>query len=136
MILQGSASKSRFSTEKDCSLNSPVWRSKGHLKGQGDYDMTLDKIVTEYLRKQHALCRNPVTTCPPMSLFKWVATFNILHVWICILLIKLESYKYTVLKVTVSVWWIIMRVILRDSCPSIIDWLLIDFYAPWIIDFC
>lgn len=40
------------------------------MKGQGDYDMTLDKIVTEYLRKQHALCRNPVTTCPPMSLFK------------------------------------------------------------------
>lgn len=68
--VRGSASKSRFSSEKDCSLNSPVWRSKGHLKGQGDYDMTLDKIVTEYLRKQHALCRNPVTTCPPMSLFK------------------------------------------------------------------
>eukprot|EP00105_Crassostrea_gigas_P019132 XP_011437507.1 PREDICTED: protein VPRBP [Crassostrea gigas] len=68
--VRGSASKSRFSTEKDCSINSPVWRSKGHLKGQGDYDMTLDKIVTEYLRKQHALCRNPVTTCPPMSLFK------------------------------------------------------------------
>jgi hypothetical protein len=30
---------------------------------------SLDKIVTEYLRKQHATCRNPVQTCPPFSLF-------------------------------------------------------------------
>ncbi|XP_055999036.1 DDB1- and CUL4-associated factor 1-like isoform X3 [Ostrea edulis] len=66
---QAKAAKSKFSSEKDCGLPSPAWRTKGHLKGQGDYDMTLDKIVTEYLRKQHALCRNPVTTCPPMSLF-------------------------------------------------------------------
>ena len=31
---------------------------------------SLDKIVTEYLRKQHALCRNPVVTCPPFSLLE------------------------------------------------------------------
>lgn len=31
--------------------------------------VTLDTIVTEYLRKQHALCRNPVVTCPPFDLF-------------------------------------------------------------------
>ncbi|XP_062610768.1 DDB1- and CUL4-associated factor 1-like [Saccostrea cucullata] len=68
--VRASNSKSRFSSEKDCILSSPAWRTKGHLKGQGEYDMTLDKIVTEYLRKQHALCRNPVTTCPPMSLFQ------------------------------------------------------------------
>lgn len=30
--------------------------------------VTLDAIVTEYLRKQHALCRNPVAACPPFSL--------------------------------------------------------------------
>ncbi|XP_030581654.1 DDB1- and CUL4-associated factor 1-like isoform X3 [Archocentrus centrarchus] len=30
---------------------------------------TLDSIVTEYLREQHARCPNPVTTCPPFSLF-------------------------------------------------------------------
>uniref|UniRef100_A0A3Q3BBL1 DDB1- and CUL4-associated factor 1 n=1 Tax=Kryptolebias marmoratus TaxID=37003 RepID=A0A3Q3BBL1_KRYMA len=30
---------------------------------------TLDSIITEYLREQHARCRNPVTTCPPFSLF-------------------------------------------------------------------
>lgn len=28
----------------------------------------LDAIVTEYLRKQHALCPHPVTACPPFSL--------------------------------------------------------------------
>uniref|UniRef100_A0A8C6LCU8 DDB1- and CUL4-associated factor 1 n=1 Tax=Nothobranchius furzeri TaxID=105023 RepID=A0A8C6LCU8_NOTFU len=30
---------------------------------------TLDGIITEYLREQHARCPNPVTTCPPFSLF-------------------------------------------------------------------
>ncbi|XP_078803974.1 DDB1- and CUL4-associated factor 1-like isoform X3 [Oryzias latipes] len=30
---------------------------------------TLDSIIMEYLRKQHARCPNPVTTCPPFSLF-------------------------------------------------------------------
>ncbi|XP_056129384.1 DDB1- and CUL4-associated factor 1-like [Lampris incognitus] len=29
----------------------------------------LDSIITEYLREQHARCPNPVTTCPPFSLF-------------------------------------------------------------------
>ena len=31
---------------------------------------SLDDIVTEYLRKQHAACQNPVVTCPPFSLFR------------------------------------------------------------------
>ena len=31
--------------------------------------VTLDSIVTEYLRKQHALCKNPIVTCPPFDLF-------------------------------------------------------------------
>lgn len=30
---------------------------------------TLDSIVTEYLREQHARCPAPVTTCPPFSLY-------------------------------------------------------------------
>ncbi|XP_041836899.1 DDB1- and CUL4-associated factor 1-like isoform X2 [Melanotaenia boesemani] len=30
---------------------------------------SLDSIITEYLREQHARCPNPVTTCPPFSLF-------------------------------------------------------------------
>lgn len=29
----------------------------------------LDSIITEYLREQHARCKNPVTTCPLFSLF-------------------------------------------------------------------
>ncbi|CAD6194594.1 unnamed protein product [Caenorhabditis auriculariae] len=29
----------------------------------------LDDIITEYLRGQHTMCSNPVTTCPPFSLF-------------------------------------------------------------------
>lgn len=31
---------------------------------------SLDKIVTEYLREQHAHCSNPVSTCPPFSLLQ------------------------------------------------------------------
>ncbi|KAF3855644.1 hypothetical protein F7725_016367 [Dissostichus mawsoni] len=30
---------------------------------------SLDSIITEFLREQHARCINPVTTCPPFSLF-------------------------------------------------------------------
>ncbi|XP_040214679.1 DDB1- and CUL4-associated factor 1 isoform X1 [Rana temporaria] len=30
---------------------------------------TLDSIMTEYLREQHARCKNPVAICPPFSLF-------------------------------------------------------------------
>ncbi|KAH9512462.1 DDB1- and CUL4-associated factor 1 [Bulinus truncatus] len=58
--------KDSFSLEK-CVL--PFCASK--LKGtqSRDYDVTLDKIVTEHLRKQHALCPQPISTCPTMSLF-------------------------------------------------------------------
>lgn len=31
--------------------------------------VTLESIVTEYLRKQHALCKNPIVICPPFDLF-------------------------------------------------------------------
>jgi len=30
--------------------------------------VTLDSILTEYLRHQHSLCKNPVSTCPPFKL--------------------------------------------------------------------
>ncbi|KAL3852286.1 hypothetical protein ACJMK2_015948 [Sinanodonta woodiana] len=62
--------KSRYIKERDQhGLNSPALRGKGTVM-KVSTEMTLDKIVTEYLRKQHALCRNPVATCPVMSLFK------------------------------------------------------------------
>ncbi|XP_037077224.1 DDB1- and CUL4-associated factor 1-like [Pollicipes pollicipes] len=32
--------------------------------------ITLDRVVTEYLMNQHALCRNPMVTCPQFDLFE------------------------------------------------------------------
>ncbi|XP_033745476.1 DDB1- and CUL4-associated factor 1-like [Pecten maximus] len=61
----------RFNREKEGGLGSPALRNRGNIgKTTGEFETTLDKIVTEYLRKQHALCRNPVSTCPQMSLFQ------------------------------------------------------------------
>ncbi|KAL8603740.1 hypothetical protein ACOMHN_024356 [Nucella lapillus] len=62
-------SRSRFMRESGHSSSHRMRSSCSSAKG-GDYNMSLDNIVTEYLRKQHALCRNPVSTCPPMSLFE------------------------------------------------------------------
>ncbi|KAI1892378.1 hypothetical protein AGOR_G00132750 [Albula goreensis] len=43
------------------------------MKKQLDHHLpsppSLDGIITEYLREQHARCKNPVTSCPPFSLF-------------------------------------------------------------------
>lgn len=33
------------------------------------HSLSLDTIVKEYLRQQHALCKNPVVACPPFELF-------------------------------------------------------------------
>ncbi|KAK3855993.1 hypothetical protein Pcinc_037639 [Petrolisthes cinctipes] len=35
-----------------------------------DPTISLDRIVTEYLMNQHALCKNPVVTCPTFDLFQ------------------------------------------------------------------
>ncbi|XP_039287323.1 DDB1- and CUL4-associated factor 1 [Nilaparvata lugens] len=32
--------------------------------------VTLDSIITEYLTNQHALCKNPIVTCPQFNLFE------------------------------------------------------------------
>lgn len=50
-------------------FNSPLL-TKSTLVHRPDTSISLDKIVTEYLRKQHATCENPVVTCPPFSLLK------------------------------------------------------------------
>ena len=34
--------------------------------------ITLDSIITEYLTNQHALCKNPMVTCPQFNLLEWV----------------------------------------------------------------
>ena len=39
-------------------------------RGEMNAAPTLDGIVTEYLREQHAHCSNPVSTCPPFSLLR------------------------------------------------------------------
>ncbi|KAI1277988.1 Protein mahjong [Halotydeus destructor] len=39
------------------------------MTNQSSKAVTLNSIVTEYLRKQHALCKNPIVTCPPFDLF-------------------------------------------------------------------
>lgn len=31
--------------------------------------VTLESILTEYLTNQHALCKNPMATCPQFDLF-------------------------------------------------------------------
>lgn len=43
--------------------------NESHLVAIPQSSITLDSIVKEYLRKQHALCKNPVVTCPPFELF-------------------------------------------------------------------
>lgn len=50
------------------SLNSPVLAKSNLCALKTETTISLDKIVTEYLRKQHAACENPVATCPPFSL--------------------------------------------------------------------
>lgn len=35
-----------------------------------DPNITLDSIITEYLTNQHALCKNPMSTCPQFTLFE------------------------------------------------------------------
>ncbi|XP_060078486.1 DDB1- and CUL4-associated factor 1-like [Ylistrum balloti] len=65
------STRCRFNREKEGGLGSPALRNRGNVgKATGEFENSLDKIVTEYLRKQHALCRNPVSTCPQMSLFQ------------------------------------------------------------------
>ena len=62
------------------SLNTPIKKEKLSIQSQqqpqqqqqssSNTTISLDSIVIEYLRKQHALCKNPVLTCPPFDLFK------------------------------------------------------------------
>ncbi|KAH3892821.1 hypothetical protein DPMN_016951, partial [Dreissena polymorpha] len=59
----------RYVKERDPVLFSPAIKREMMQRTHTEYEISLDKIITEYLRKQHALCRNPVVTCPPMSLF-------------------------------------------------------------------
>lgn len=54
-------------------------KTNGSQSGTNNcFQPSLDTIVTNYLREQHAHCRNPVTTCPEFSLRRYFF-FSILH---------------------------------------------------------
>ncbi|GIY24136.1 hypothetical protein CEXT_251261, partial [Caerostris extrusa] len=65
---------SRLQKSQTCSGNyvqTPAMRlaKAGLPYGKSQSSNTLDSIVIEYLRKQHALCKNPMLACPPFDLF-------------------------------------------------------------------
>ncbi|KAB7500608.1 Protein VPRBP [Armadillidium nasatum] len=64
-VLNTSANSSFCKIEKpDILLSYPSCASPNNEPG-----ITLDRIVVEYLTNQHALCENPVVTCPTFDLF-------------------------------------------------------------------
>ncbi|KOC70220.1 Protein VPRBP [Habropoda laboriosa] len=57
------------------SLQKQISRDPGGGGGPGvatsnPATITLDSIITEYLTNQHALCKNPMVTCPQFNLFE------------------------------------------------------------------
>ncbi|XP_012228889.1 protein mahjong isoform X2 [Linepithema humile] len=56
------------------SLQKQISRDSGGGGGPGvatsNLSVTLDSIITEYLTNQHALCKNPMVTCPQFNLFE------------------------------------------------------------------
>ncbi|XP_072760257.1 protein mahjong isoform X1 [Anoplolepis gracilipes] len=56
------------------SLQKQISRDPGGGGGPGvatsNVSVTLDSIITEYLTNQHALCKNPMVTCPQFNLFE------------------------------------------------------------------
>ncbi|KAK7070849.1 hypothetical protein SK128_017179 [Halocaridina rubra] len=63
------ASANNFVSCSSSSVNSliPVVTNTGLTS---DPTISLNRIVTEYLMNQHALCKNPVVTCPTFDLFQ------------------------------------------------------------------
>ncbi|XP_035209473.1 DDB1- and CUL4-associated factor 1-like [Stegodyphus dumicola] len=66
----------RLQKPQTCSGNyvqSPALRHQEAITpsfgGGSQSSISLHSIVTEYLRKQHALCKNPMITCPPFNLY-------------------------------------------------------------------
>ncbi|KAL0852856.1 hypothetical protein ABMA27_012653 [Loxostege sticticalis] len=57
-----SASEHKRSLQKQMSIAADTTQSQHRI--------TLHSIITEYLYNQHALCKNPVVTCPQFNLFQ------------------------------------------------------------------
>lgn len=56
-----------------CEIQNQVLHSQGTMPLLKECHVTLDSIITEYLTNQHALCKNPMVTCPQFNLFMWVS---------------------------------------------------------------
>ncbi|CAH1105847.1 unnamed protein product [Psylliodes chrysocephalus] len=60
--------------QKQISLEPHIWLGQSALHddicpSSDQPRVTLDSIITEYLTNQHALCKNPMATCPQFNLF-------------------------------------------------------------------
>eukprot|EP00794_Sanderia_malayensis_P006284 gene6285-7007_t len=67
-LTPGTPSIYRPGTEKEIDMQLDVARNGTSSQATNNFHPTLDNIVKNYLREQHAHCRNPVTTCPEFSL--------------------------------------------------------------------
>lgn len=65
MYLQISSADTFLST----AVPRTVAQQQENLQTAAKTNVTLDTIITEYLTNQHALCTNPMTTCPQFDLF-------------------------------------------------------------------
>lgn len=72
MIFQTNMSPGRYNQDKDLPLNAEPKADNNSASSDGVWEsnITLDRIVKDFLRKQHALCPNPVSTIPTMSIFE------------------------------------------------------------------
>ncbi|KAJ8918494.1 hypothetical protein NQ315_008192 [Exocentrus adspersus] len=55
--------------QKQISSEPHVWLPEDISPSSEQPRVTLDSIITEYLTNQHALCKNPMATCPQFNLF-------------------------------------------------------------------
>ncbi|XP_018571764.1 DDB1- and CUL4-associated factor 1 isoform X2 [Anoplophora glabripennis] len=55
--------------QKQISCEPHVWLPEDISSSVEQPRVTLDSIITEYLTNQHALCKNPMATCPQFNLF-------------------------------------------------------------------
>lgn len=74
LITSTSCSSTPLQSSSCRSLQKQISRDPGGGGGPGvatsNLSVTLDSIITEYLTNQHALCKNPMVTCPQFNLFE------------------------------------------------------------------
>ncbi|KAG8191779.1 hypothetical protein JTE90_026814 [Oedothorax gibbosus] len=69
------SSPSRLQKQEKCSgsyVQTPAMKRQGgsnYPYGDAQPIISLESIISEYLRKQHALCKNPMLACPPFDLY-------------------------------------------------------------------